>query len=98
MRKLLSVTLMALFFGAWVAEHPAEAASYAGAASTRCCPVPQECGGHVEYQLQRQTVLRNIQETVCETKQIQCVRDVCETIMQPKTITRMRTVSETVRP
>ena len=25
-----------------------------------CCPVPQECGGHIEYQLQRQTVLQNV--------------------------------------
>src|SRR5690242_16839290 len=50
MGKPLSVTLMALAMGLWVTEHSAEAASYAGGASTRCCPVPQECGGHVEYQ------------------------------------------------
>ena len=59
MRKLLSVTLITLIFGVWGAEHPAQAASYAGAASTRCCPVTQECSGHVDYQLQRQTCLQN---------------------------------------
>ena len=61
---------MALAIGVWVTEHPAEAASYAGGASTRCCPVPQECCGHTEYQLQRQTVLQNVQETVYETQQV----------------------------
>src|SRR5436305_5169753 len=94
MRKLLSVSLMALCFGSWVAEHPAEAASYAGGASTRCCPVPQECGGHIEYQLQRQVVLRPVTETVYETQQVNCVRNVCETVMQPRTITCMQTVAE----
>src|SRR3954452_6538198 len=94
MRKLLSVTLIALSIGSWVTEHSAEAASYAGGASTRCCPVPQECGGHVEYQLQRQTVLQAVQETVYESKQVCCVRDVCETVMQPRTITTIRKVAE----
>src|SRR4051795_10272891 len=94
MRKLRSVALMTLVFGAWVTEHPAEAASYAGGASTRCCPVPQECGGHVEYQTQRQTVLQAVQETVYENQQVTSVRDVCETVMQPRTVTTMQTVSE----
>ena len=58
MRKLLSVPLMALICGAsWGADRPAEAASYAGGASTRCLPSSQ-CPGHIEYRLQRQTVLR----------------------------------------
>src|SRR5689334_16398048 len=90
MRKLLSVSLMALVFGLWGAEHPAQAAGYAGAASTRCCPVTQECSGHVDYQLQRQTYLQNVQETVYETQQVTTVRDVPETVMQPKTITTIQ--------
>ena len=98
MRKLLSVTLMTLVVGVWAAAHPAEAASYAGAASTRCCPVPQECGGHVEYQLQRQTVLQNVPETVYETQQVTCVRDVCETVMQPRTVTTMQDGRRAVGP
>ena len=94
MRKLLSVTFMALVVGAWATEHPAEAASYAGGASTRCCPVPQECAGHVEYQLQRQCVLQPVQETVYETQQLPCVREVCETVMQPRCVTTVQTVPE----
>src|SRR3954464_14463604 len=94
MGKLLSVTLMTLAIGLCVTEHSAEAASYAGGASTRCCPVPQECTGHIEYQLQRQTVLQPVQETVYENQQVACVRDVCETVMQPRTVTTMQTVSE----
>ncbi len=74
LRKLPSVALMALGLGLGVTEHPAQAASYAGGASMRFCPVPQECGGHVQYQLQRQTVLQNVQETVYETQQVPCVR------------------------
>src|SRR3954452_25365047 len=94
MRKLLSVTLIALSIGSWVTEHSAEAASYAGGASTRCCPVPQECGGHVQYHLQRQTVMQNVSETVYETQQVSCVRDVCETVMQPRTVTIVKNVAE----
>jgi len=94
MGKLLSATLIALAVGLCATEHSAEAASYAGGASTRCCPVPQECGGHIEYQLQRQVVLQPVTETVYETQQINCVRNVCETVMQPRTITCMETVTE----
>ena len=78
--------------------HPAQAASYAGGASLRICPVPQECGGHVQYQLQRQTVLRNVQETVYETQQVPCVRTVCETVMQPRTITDDAECGRAARP
>src|SRR4051812_13004634 len=94
MRKLLSVTLLALVCGAWAAEHPAEASSYAGGASTNCCPVPQECTGHIQYQLQMQTVLQPVQETVYEAQQVPYVREVCETVMQPRTITTVQNVSE----
>src|SRR5271165_1743047 len=87
LRKLPLVALMALGMGLGVAARPAQAASYAGGASLRICPVPQDCCGHVQYQLQRQTVLRNVQETVYETQQIQCVRTVCETVMQPRSST-----------
>ena len=77
MGKLLSALLMTLAIGSWVTEHSAEAASYAGGASTRCCPSPQmECGGHIEYQIQRQTVLKPVTETVYESQQINCVRNV----------------------
>src|SRR5262245_35639286 len=93
-RKLLSVALLALGIGLGVAAHPAQGASYAGGASYRICPVPQECCGHTQYQLQRQTVLQNVQETVYETQQVPCVRTVCETVMQPKTITTVRNVVE----
>src|SRR3954470_17400303 len=94
MGKLLSATLIVLATGLWVTEHSAEAASYAGGASTRCCPVPQECGGHIEYQLQRQTVIQSVPENVYETQQVSCVRDVCETVMQPRTVTSVKTVAE----
>ena len=75
-RKPLLVSLVTLACGVWAAARPAEAASYAGGASTRCCPVLQECCGHVQYQLQRQTVLRNVQETVYESQQVTSVRNV----------------------
>src|SRR4051794_8503375 len=95
MRKLLSVSLMALVVGVGVADHPSQAASYAGGASARCCPMPPtECGGPVAYQLQRQTVLQTVQETVYVPQQIQCERQVCETVMQPRTVTTMRNVVE----
>ena len=88
MRKLLSVALMALGLGLGVAERPAQAASYAGGASTRCCPVPQECGGHVRVSTPASDgAPERVQETVYETQQVPCVRDVCETVMQPRTIT-----------
>ena len=85
LRKLPLVALMALGMGLGVAARPAQAASYAGGASMRICPVPQECCGHVQYQLQRQTVLRNVQETVYETQQVPCMRTVvivlgCKTV------------------
>src|SRR3954451_10145885 len=95
MGKLLPVMLVTLAIGSWVTEHSAEAASYAGGASTRCCPSPQqECGGHYEYQLQRQTVLKPVTGAVFGSQQVPCVRNVCETVMQPKTITCMQTVTE----
>ena len=95
LRKLPLVALMALGMGLGVAARSAQAASYAGGASLRICPVPQECCGHVQYQLQRQTCLKNVQETVYETQQVPCVRTVCETVMQPRTITTTRTWSST---
>src|SRR5262249_7473957 len=79
-RKLLTACLATLALGVVAAARPAEAASYAGAASTRCCPVSQECGGHIQYQLQRQTVLQNVQETVYDTQQVPCVREACVTL------------------
>src|SRR5262249_38221297 len=94
MRNLLSIPLAALMFGLLAADRPAEAASYAGAASTRCCPVDQECAGHIEYQLKRCTVLRPVQETVYENRPITVERDVCETVMQPRTVTCMQTVQQ----
>src|SRR5947208_6672185 len=94
LRKLPLVALMALGLGLGVAARPAQASSYAGGASLRICPVPQECCGHVQYQLERQTVMRNVSETVYETQQVPCVRTVCETVMQPKTITTVRNVVE----
>src|SRR5215471_14977969 len=92
LRKLTLVTFLAL--GVGVATRPAQGASYAGGASYRMCPVPQECCGHIQYQLQRQTVLQNVQETVFETQQVPCVRTVCETVLQPRTITTVRNVVE----
>src|SRR5262249_45416208 len=94
MRRLLSVPLMALVLGAWVtADHPAEAGGYSGAASTHCSPVPP-CQGPGRDQLQRQTVLQTIQETVYVPQQVQCVREVCETVLQPRTVTTTRNVTE----
>ena len=84
MRKLLSVMLMSLLTGIWATAHPAEAASYAGGASHRCCPVPQECGGHTEYMLQRQTVLKQVCETIYESKPVTVERDIHETVLQPQ--------------
>ena len=101
MRKLLSVTLMTLAVAAWgSADRRAEAASYAGSASTRCLPSPQASPqgdpcGHVEYQLQRQIVLKPVQETIYESQQVTTLRDVCETVMQSRQVTEMRSVSET---
>src|SRR5262249_36841385 len=92
--NLRTACLATLAFGLLAAARPAEAASYAGGASTRCCPMPQDCGGHVQYQLQRQTVLQNVQETVYESQQVSSVRDVCETVMQPRTVTTLKTVAE----
>src|SRR3974390_1730151 len=94
LRKLPLVALLALGMGLGVTARPAQAASYAGGSSLRIGPVPQECCGHVEYQLQRQTVLQNVQETVYETQQIPCVREICETVMQPRTICTVRKVAE----
>src|SRR5215469_14505449 len=95
LRKPLSVAILALGIGLGAAAaHPAQGASYAGGASHRICPVPQECCGHIQYQLQRQTVLQNVQETVCETQLVPCVRTVCETVMQPRTITNVRNIVE----
>ena len=93
LRKLPLVALMALGMGLGVAARPAQAASYAGGASLRICPSPQECCGHVQYQLQRQTVLQNVQETVYVTQQVPCVRTVCETVMKPVCKTCYRTES-----
>ncbi len=92
LRKLLTVAFLALGIGRIAVEHPAQGASYAGGASNRICPVPQDCCGHIQYQLQRQTVLQNVQETVYETQLVPCVRTVCETVMQPRTITTVRNV------
>ena len=94
MRKLLSAMLLALGVGAWAADRPAEAASYGGAASSRCCPPSVACGGHVQYQAQRTVVLRPVQETGYEAQQGQNVRDVVETVMQPRTVTTMQTITE----
>ena len=94
LRKLLSVALLALGIGLGATAHPAQGASYAGGASNRICPVPQDCCGHIQYQLQRQTVLQNVQETVYDTQQVPCVRTVCETVMQPRTVTTVRNVVE----
>ena len=87
MRKRLSVALMALVGGLVGGRSPGEAASYGGAASTRCCPVPQECGGHVEYQLQRQTCLQNGFGDRLRAAARHRERNVCETIMVPRTVT-----------
>ena len=92
-RKLPWLALTVLGLGLGFAAHPAQA-SYGGGASARCCPAPQDCGGHVQYQLQRQTVLKNVQETVYETQQVPFVRNVCETVLQPKTIQTVRNVVE----
>ncbi|MDE2506728.1 MAG: hypothetical protein KGM43_05925, partial [Planctomycetota bacterium] len=95
MRKLLSVGLAVLCAGTWaMAERPARAASYAGAASMRSSPVPQDCDGHIEYQLQRTTVLQPVSETVYETQVVPTVQEVAETIYQPRTVTTMRNVVE----
>ena len=64
LRKLLSVAILALGIGLGAAAHPARGASYAGGASHRICPVPQECCGHIQYQLQRQTVSCTFWSTV----------------------------------
>src|SRR5947199_10665007 len=85
LRKLLSVALLALGMGLGAAAHPAQGASYAGGASHRICPVPQECCGHIQYQLQRQTVLRNVSETVYDTQLVPCVRTVGYTVWKPRT-------------
>src|SRR4051812_49754705 len=87
MARLLSATLMALAIGSWVTEHSAEAASYAGGASTRCCQVPQECGGHTQYQIQPQTLLPPGTEAGYATRQGNCVRHLCETGMPAQPIT-----------
>ena len=94
LRKLPSVALLALGIGLSVTAHPAQGASYAGGASYRICPVPQECCGHTQYQLQRQTVLQNVTETVYDQQQVPVVRTVCETTLQPKTVTTVRNVVE----
>ncbi len=94
LRKLPSVALLALGIGLSVTAHPAQGASYAGGASYRICPVPQECSGHTQYQLQRQTVLQNVQETVYDPQQVPVVRTVYETVLQPRTITTVRNVVE----
>src|SRR6516165_9197350 len=93
LKNLLSVALT-LGMGLVAVAHPAQGASYAGGASYRVCPVPQDCCGHMQYQLQRQTVLQNVQETVYETQLVPCLRTVCETVMQPRTITNMRNIVE----
>ena len=60
LRKLLSVALMALGMGlAWPSTRRRERATRV-VPRIVICPVPQECGGHIEYQLQRQTVLQNV--------------------------------------
>src|SRR5258708_39433936 len=92
LRKLPSVALLVLGMGLSVAAHPARGASYAGGASYRICPVPQECCGHTQFQLQRQTVLQNVQETVYDQQQVPVVRTVCETVLQPRTVTTIRNV------
>src|SRR5262249_17252562 len=94
LRKPLSVTLLALGVGLGVIAHPAQGASYAGGASYRICPVSQECCGHTQYQLQRQTVLQNVQETVYDSQQVPVVRTVCETVMQPRTVNTVRDIVE----
>jgi hypothetical protein len=94
LRKLPSVALLALGIGLSVTAHPAQGASYAGGASYRICPVPQECCGHTQYQLQRQTVLQNVTETVYDQQQVPVVRTVYETTLQPKTVTTVRNVVE----
>ena len=94
LRKLPSVALLALGIGLSVTAHPAQGASYAGGASYRICPVPQECCGHTQYQLQRQTVLQNVQETVYDPQQVPVVRTVYDTVMQPRTVTTVRNVVE----
>src|SRR5690349_6686138 len=94
MRRVQSALLMALAWGLWAVDRPAEAATYAGAASTRICPVTEECAGHVQYQMQQQTVLRTLQETVYVPKQVTTMQTVNETVMQPRTVTTMQTVTE----
>src|SRR5262245_30406806 len=94
MRKLLSVALVTLAFGAGTTRRAAEAGSYCGAAA-RCCPAEVECGGHVRYELRRCTVLRPVQETIYEARQVPVVREVCETVMQPRTVTTYATCAET---
>ena len=59
----------------------------------RCCPVPQDCGGHTEYVLQRQTVLKQVSETIYESKPVTVEREIHETIYQPRTVTTVKTVS-----
>ena len=66
LRRLLTVPLLALAAGLGAGDRPALGSSYAGGASTRCCPVTEACSGHVEYQIARRTVLRPVQETVYE--------------------------------
>ena len=91
LRKLPWLALLALGLGLGGVTRPAQA-SYAGGASLRICPAPQECSGHTQYELQRQTVLRNVQETVFETQQVPYTKTVCETVMQPRTVQTVRNV------
>ena len=74
LRKLLSVALMALGIGAGRGRAPGGGGQLRWWCLESMLPVPQECGGHIEYQLQRQTVLQNVPETVYETQQVPCVR------------------------
>ena len=94
LRKLPSVALLALGIGLSVTAHPAQGASYAGGASYRICPVPQECCGHTQYQLQRQTVLQNVHGDRLRPQQVPVVRTVYDTVMQPRTVTTVRNVVE----
>src|SRR5690348_13818886 len=94
MRRSTSVVLFALAWGVGSVDLPTEAAGYAGAASMRYCPVSQECAGHIQYQLQQQTVLQTCQRTIYVPEQVNTVRNVCETVMQPQTVTTMQNITE----
>src|SRR5262245_9976990 len=96
-RRTIPLTALALILGLWAfrGDRPAAAASYGGAASTRCCPADVSCAGHVEYRLQRQVVLRPVQETIFEPRQVTEVSHVQETVMRPRAVTTSRTVTET---